>query len=75
MKRLILTTKKRSSILIIGLLLLANLFVFGVAYNKLSHQTISNVQNPNKEQVIEAGWQVLGWGYSLLEAVRITPQG
>ena len=74
MKRLIITAKRKSSILIIGLLLAANLFAFGLASHYLSNQTVKSVQNTDTEQVSNAGWQVLGWGYSLLESVRIAPE-
>ncbi|MFT5725646.1 MAG: hypothetical protein ACI9JN_002773 [Bacteroidia bacterium] len=74
MKRLIITAKRKSSILIIGLLLAANLFAFGLASHYLKDQTVSSVQQADQEQVTKAGWQVLGWGYSLLESIRIAPQ-
>ena len=71
MRRLIITAKRKSSILIIGLLLAANLFAFGLASHYLSNQSVKSVQNTEQEQVTKAGWQVLGWGYSLLESIRV----
>jgi hypothetical protein len=73
MKRLIKSAKKRSSYLIIGFLLLANLLAFGLASHYLGAN--NNVQSEATEQegMLETGWQVLGWGYSLLEYIKYEP--
>lgn len=74
MKRVISSAKKKSSILIIGLLLLANLVAFGVASHYLNNNNVQAAV-PHEEHVAETGWQVLGWSYSLLEYLRFQPQG
>lgn len=74
MKRLILNTKRKSSAIIIGLLLLANVVAFGLASHYLRNPSTNTAVQAPQEQVIETGWQVLGWGYSLLEFISIAPQ-
>ncbi len=75
MKRLILSAKKRSSILIIGFLLLANLLAFGLATHYIGDKNGVPTEISEQEKVIDTGWQVFSWGYSLLEYIKFQPPG
>ncbi|MCB9239935.1 MAG: hypothetical protein H6608_02290 [Flavobacteriales bacterium] len=72
MKKLLLTKTRKNSLSILGLLFIANLLLIGLAnsyFKSVDAQPTSNhaVQDKN---IVESGWQVLNWGYSLLEYFR-----
>ncbi|MBO6516866.1 MAG: hypothetical protein JJ975_09985 [Bacteroidia bacterium] len=74
MKRLFKSATKRSSVLIIGFLLLANMLAFGLASQYLGKQSVLPADISDKqEEVMETGWQVFSWGYSLLEYIKFQP--
>ncbi|MCB9262711.1 MAG: hypothetical protein H6607_10085 [Flavobacteriales bacterium] len=73
MKRIIVNARQKTSIVIISLLLLANLFAFGVASKFLKKSSSPDVST-QVENTTESGWQVLGWGASILEYFTFDPQ-
>jgi hypothetical protein len=73
MKRLIVNAKQKSSLLIISMLLLANLVAFGIGAHYLGSTSSQRAETEQTESVIKQGWQLLGWGYSLMESLHITP--
>ena len=69
MKKLFLTKSRKNSLSILGLLFLANFVLIGLAnsYFKSVDAQLEASHAVQDKNAVEAGWQVLNWGYSLLE--------
>lgn len=75
MKKLVLTTRRKNSIGIIGMLLLANLLLYVVANNYFKAHPNNTQVKQTKEAVgmVETGWQVFNWGYSFMQYFKYEP--
>lgn len=55
--------------------MVANIFAFGLASHYIGQaEAIETEVKDKKENTIETGWQVLSWGYSILEYIKFQPQ-
>jgi hypothetical protein len=69
MKRLILSSQRKKSLRILGLLVLANLMLIGFAnsYFKGLPENTEAKKATESTAMVETGWQVLNWSFTLLE--------
>ncbi len=76
MKKLFLSKQRKKSLQIIGLLLVANMLLIGLANNYFKGLP----ENPEAKKatettaMMETGWQVLNWGYTLMEYFKFEPE-
>lgn len=69
MKKINLSPRRKNSILILGVLFVANLTIIGVANNYFKHaspktETTKGIEN---DAMLESSYKMFNWGYALME--------
>lgn len=69
MKKVNLSQSRKNSILILGLLFIANLAIIGFANNYFNHRPEkSNTSHViENDAMMESGWKLFNWGFALME--------